>query len=659
MKVQDLAKELNKSTKDLIKMLMDLDVRVKTGTSKLNDELVGQIRSLFAEEARIASEKKDVVVIETRVCKLNKPTIRIKELADLIAVSLSDVMRAVLNKGFLFNLNSEIDAETAKEIAAVLNVVLETEEEKKVTSTVIRDHLDKIEEEELCADPDALIGRPPVITIMGHVDHGKTLLLDTIRKTNVVEKEAGGITQHIGAYQVTVNDRILTFLDTPGHEAFTTLRARGAQVTDIAVLVVAADEGVKPQTVEAINHAKAAKVPIIVALNKMDKPGANIDMCKQQLSQYELLAEDWGGKVVMVPISAKSKQGIQELLEMIILVSDMLELKANPKCSAKGVVIESRLSRKKGPIATVLIKTGTLRVGDSFVINTGAGKVRALLNDSGEKIVAAPPGMPVEVMGIAEVPQPGSILEVMANDKTGKLLIEDRKLADDFEKHKSKRQLSMERLANQIDQGEIKQLNLIIKADVNGSLEAIVSSLNQLSKPNVTLQVAHAATGAINENDVMLACAANALIIGFNTAANPEALKLAQEEGIEIKTYSIIYEISQDVEMVLNGMFKPEKVMVEIGRAEVRQLFHFSKVGAIAGSFVTEGKLVRGAVARVYREKKEIFSGKLLSLKRFKDDVREVASGYECGIVIENMAEIKESDIVACLELQEKNKPTL
>ncbi|MFC1754081.1 translation initiation factor IF-2, partial [Thermoproteota archaeon] len=565
-----------------------------------------------------------------------------------------EVMRAILSKGLLLNLNSEIDAQTAVEIAEVLNIKLEPE--KKAASSTIRDSMDKIEEEELDRDPDALVERPAVITIMGHVDHGKTLLLDAIRKSSLVLKEAGGITQHIGAYQVKVKEKKITFLDTPGHAAFTALRARGAQVTDIAVLVVAADDGVKQQTLEAIHHAKAANVPIIVAINKIDKPGVDIERTRQQLSDNGLVPEDWGGKTIMVPISAKSKQGLDDLLDMIMLVAEMMELRAIPKGRAKGVIIESRLSRRKGPVATVLVKTGTLHIGDHFVIGSSMGKVRAMLNDLGDRIKEAPPGMPVEVMGITEVPQPGSILKVLPSEKACREWIQKQQSVVSQSIQLQKRTVSLEAMSHQIEEGETGRLNIILKADVHGSLEAIVGSVSQIESKDITVNILHAATGAITENDIMLARASDGLVIGFNVMVNPEAKVIADSEAIEIRTYTVIYEIIDDIRKVVEGLFKPEFEEVETAKIEVRQLFKFSKVGVIAGCHVLSGKVIRNMQARIFREGKEIFKGKITSLKRFKEDIKEVAAGFECGIVMQGFDKFREGDQINCFEIREKKR---
>lgn len=649
MKVQDLAKKIGISLKELTQFLEDMGIKVKAPTARLDAETVERVKDLFKKD-HSSSDIPDA----PRVLTLTEPHLKVQTLAALLEIKLPEVMKTFLLKGLMVNLNTEVDAQTAVEIAKTLNITLELAFDKAEKPATIRDHLDKIEEHEIDQNPASMVLRPPVITIMGHVDHGKTLLLDTIRKSNIISGESGGITQHIGAYQVEVKGHKLTFLDTPGHAAFTALRARGAQVTDIIILVVAADEGMKPQTVEALAHAKAANVPIMVAINKMDKPDANIERVKQQLAEHDLLAEDWGGKTVMVPISAKTKLGIDELLDMIILISEMQDLRAIKQGFAKGVVIESRLSRKKGPIATILVKTGSLKVGDHFVIGHTMGKVRALLNDLGDKVEIAGPSTPVEVLGISEVPSPGSLFEVMSSEKEAKTLAEERQLLESQQASKSIKSVSLETLSQQIEEGNIRKLNLIVKADVNGSLEAILASISQITGKDVAINVMHSATGPINENDMMLAAASSALVVGFHLTITPEAQKIAESEGIDYKLYDIIYNIVDDIQKVVNGLFKPEFEEVETAKIEVRQLFKFSKVGIIAGSFVLSGKVIRNAQARVFRGKEEIFKGKVTSLKRFSEDVKEVASNFECGIVMDGFPEFQEGDLVVCFELRQK-----
>jgi translation initiation factor IF-2 len=656
LKVYELAKELRMTDNELMVILSQNSVNVKSVNTSLNKREVDGVY----EYVKSAKEKKNAKssgeeAEEAKIIELKDAELTVNKLAQILELELSEVMLALLKKGLLLNLNSEIDVACAQEIAKSFNIELFAPEENKSDETKLKRSLNKIEADEVDVDPKSLTERPPVIAVMGHVDHGKTLLLDAIRETNVVEKEAGGITQHIGAYQVEINGSKLTFLDTPGHAAFTTLRARGAQITDIAVLVVAADEGIKPQTIEAINHAKAAGVPILVAANKIDKPEANLDQVKQQLSQHDLLAEDWGGTTVIMPVSAKTKEGVEELLEMLKLMADMQELKANHGCLAKGVVIESRLSRKKGPIATVLIKSGTLKVGDHFAIETTVGKVRALLNHKGEKVTKVEPGAPVEILGISEVPQPGAILEVTANEKSSRRIAEKNQ-SNSKKTTVMQKQVTFERLSQQIEDGELRQINFIVKADVNGSLEAILAFMEQLTEKQVAINVVHAATGPVIENDVMLAQASSAIILGFNVPVNNEAQKVAEEECVDVRKYRVIYEMMDDINKVISGSFKPEYEEYELGQLEVRQIFSFSKVGSIAGCLVTSGKITRNITAKVYRDKNEICVGKVASLKRFKEDVKEAVSGYECGIVMDNFNDFKEKDIIICYGIREKNK---
>lgn len=655
MKVSELARSLGKNPKEIINLLRDLNVRGASTSLRLDQTVINQIKELILNDGKEVATDSDQI-LPPKIVQIEDKSVSLKDLAVKLDVELPRIMKAVLEKGLMLSLNAEIDPQAAAEIATKLNIVLEITGREKVIKQDLRESLEKIEESELDHHSERLVERPPVVTIMGHVDHGKTLLLDTIRKSNIVSGEAGGITQHIGAYQVTTHGKKITFLDTPGHAAFTALRARGAQVTDITILVVAADEGIKPQTVEAIHHAKAAGVPIIVAINKMDKPDADPERVKQQLSEHGLVAEDWGGKTIIAPVSAKTLQGIPELLDMILLVAEMQELRANPDGPAKAVVIESRLSRKKGPVATVLVKTGTLRVGDFFVINSGLGKVRALLNDLGEKIDQAEPGMPVEVMGISDVPAPGSILEVKATERETRTLAEDRLLEEKGAVATNFRSVSLDSFADIRSEGRHTRLNLIIKADVNGSLEALTAAVQQIEARDVSLGLIHAGTGPVTENDIMLAKASSAIVIGFGITVSPEAQKLADSEGVEIKLYTIIYKILDDLHRAVQGLLKPEYEEVEVGRAEVRQLFSFSKIGTIAGSYVLSGKLQRQSLIRVWRKKEMLFEGKLDSLKRFQEDVKEVASGFECGIVVDGYDKLAAGDQIQAYMMQEKKR---
>ena len=538
----------------------------------------------------------------------------------------------------MVTVNHEIDFEKAQEIALDYNIIAEPEEKVDVIEELLK------EDEE---DEKDMVPRPPVVCVMGHVDHGKTSLLDCIRNTHVTDREAGGITQHIGAYTVSINKQKITFLDTPGHEAFTAMRMRGANATDIAILVVAADDGVMPQTVEAINHAKAAGVEIIVAINKIDKPGANVERVKQELSEYELIPEDWGGSTVFVPVSAKNNEGIDDLLEMILLTSEVLELKANPNRKARGLVIEAELDKGKGPVATILVQKGTLHVGDYIAAGACSGKVRAMMDDKGRRVKEAGPSTPVEILGLSDVPNAGEILVQTDNDKEAKnfaatFVAENKKNL--LEETKAK--MSLDDLFNQIQEGNLKELALVVKADVQGSVEAVKQSLVKLSNEEVAVRVIHGGVGAINESDVMLATASSAIIIGFNVRPDANAKSMAEQNGVDIRLYRVIYQAIEDVEAAMKGMLEPVYEEKVIGHAEVRQLFKASGVGTIAGSYVLDGTFQRGCKVRISREGNQIFEGNLASLKRFKDDVKEVRSGYECGLVFEGFNDLQEFDQV-------------
>ena len=510
---------------------------------------------------------------------------------------------------------------------------------------------DPTEIPEIEDDPKSLVVRPPVVTVMGHVDHGKTSLLDAIRKTSVSTHEAGGITQHIGAYQVMCQGKKIVFLDTPGHEAFTAMRARGAQVTDIAILVVAADDGVMPQTVEAINHAKSAGVPIIVAINKIDKPGANPEHVKQELSEHELIPEDWGGDTIMVPVSAKQKQGINDLLEMVLLVAEVKELKANPNRDARGVIIEAQLDKGRGPVATVLVQNGTLRIGDSIIAGTTFGKVRAMINDRGENVKKAGPSVPVEVLGLSDVPEAGDVLASL-DEKLARSIASKRIEKKRTELIRSKK-VSLDDLFQQIQDGNIKDLNIVIKADVQGSVEALANSLLSLNKNDeVRVNIVHSGVGAVNESDVMLATASNALIIAFNVRPDANARRVADAESIDIRTYRVIYDALNDVKDAMSGMLAPKYKEVVQGKVEIRQVMKFSKA-LVAGSYVLEGKITNSSKIRILRDNIVAFDGELDSLRRFKDDVKEVAAGYECGITIKDYRDFQEGDIIEAYTMEE------
>ncbi len=569
----------------------------------------------------------------------------IRELAEKMKMQPSVIIKKLFMQGVMATVNQEIDFEKAQEIALEFNIIAEQEEKVDVIAELLK------EEEE---DPSTLVPRPPVVCVMGHVDHGKTSLLDAIRKTNVTDKEAGGITQHIGAYVVSIKGQKITFLDTPGHEAFTAMRMRGANATDIAVLVVAADDGVMPQTVEAINHAKAANVEIIVAINKIDKPGANIDRVKQELSEYELIPEDWGGSTVFVPVSAKTHEGIGDLLEMILLTAEVAELKANPNRRARGLVIEAQLDKGKGPVATILIQKGTLHVGDFIAAGASSGKVRAMMDDKGRRVKEAGPSTPVEILGLSDVPNAGEILVATENDKEAKhfaatFISENKNRL--LEETKTK--MSLDDLFNQIQEGNLKELNIVVKADVQGSVEAVKQSLVKLSNEEVVVKIIHGGVGAINESDVTLASASNAIIIGFNVRPDATAKAIAEQEGVDLRLYRVIYQAIEDVEAAMKGMLDPVFEEKVIGHAEVRQTFKASGVGTIAGCYVLDGVFQRGCSARITREGAQIFDGPLASLKRFKDDVKEVKAGYECGLVFEGFNDIQELDQVEAYTMVE------
>ena len=560
----------------------------------------------------------------------------IKELADKMKLQPSVIVKKLFLKGQMVTLNQEIDYEQAEEIAMEFDVLCEQEEKVDVIAELLK------EDDENEAD---MVSRPPVVCVMGHVDHGKTSLLDAIRQTNVTSREAGGITQHIGASVIEINGRKITFLDTPGHEAFTAMRMRGAQSTDIAILVVAADDGVMPQTVEAINHAKAAGVEIIVAINKIDKPSANVDKVKQELAEYELIPEDWGGSTIFVPVSAHTKEGITDLLEMVLLTADVLELKANPNRKGRGLVIEAELDKGKGPVATVLVQKGTLKVGDTIAAGACYGKIRAMMDDKGRRVKEAGPSTPVEILGLNDVPQAGEVFVATENEKEARSFAETfisegkNKLLED-----TKAKLSLDDLFSQIKAGNVKELPLIIKADVQGSVEAVKQSLTKLSNEEVVVKVIHGGVGAINESDVSLASASNAIIIGFNVRPDATAKSIAEREKVDVRLYKVIYQAIEDVEAAMKGMLDPVFEEKVIGHAVIRQLFKASGVGTIAGSYVLDGKFQRGCSCRITREGEQIYEGPLASLKRFKDDVKEVAAGYECGLVFEKFNDLKEDD---------------
>ena len=587
------------------------------------------------------SEKK-----ENEIRTITLPEVMtVRELADKMKVQASEIVKKLFMQGIMMTVNQEIDYEKAEEIALEYNCIAEPEEKIDVIAELLK------EEEE---DESTMVSRPPVVCVMGHVDHGKTSLLDAIRKTHVTDREAGGITQHIGASVVKINGQTITFLDTPGHEAFTAMRMRGANSTDIAILVVAADDGIMPQTIEAINHAKAAGIEIIVAINKIDKEGANIDRVKQGLAEHELIPEDWGGSTICVPVSAHTGEGITELLEMVLLTADILELKANPKRNARGLVIEAQLDKGRGAVATVLVQKGTLKVGQPVAAGSSYGKVRAMIDDKGRRVKEAGPSTPVEILGLSSVPNAGEVFVACDSEK------EARSFAETFVSHdkeklleETRARMSLDDLFSQIQAGNLKELNLIVKADVQGSVEAVKQSLTKLSNEEVVVKVIHGGVGAINESDVTLASASSAIIIGFNVKPDATAKSTAEQEKVDIRLYSVIYKAIEDIEAAMKGMLDPIYEEKVIGHAEVRQIFKASGVGNIAGSYVLDGVFERGCKVRISREGKQLFEGNLASLKRFKDDVKEVKAGYECGLVFEGFNDIAELDIVEAYKMVE------
>ncbi|MHB9942571.1 translation initiation factor IF-2 [Clostridium sporogenes] len=685
IRVYELAKELNISSKELITLLEEeFSVEVKNHMSAIEDEDADLIKELLSGKEKSEKTKEEDDEIETTaknsikestnnkksnkrddknekvntenaedmaIITMTSDTITVKEISDKLEKSYAEVIKELMLMGVMASVNQEINFEMAEKLAAKFDTEILKEEQDEEDD--LEDILKDSEEEE------NLQKRSPIITVMGHVDHGKTSLLDAIRKSKVTSTEAGGITQHIGAYTVELNGESITFLDTPGHAAFTAMRARGAQVTDIVILVVAADDGIMPQTKEAISHCKAAEVPLIVAINKIDRPGANIDKVKQELTEYGLVAEDWGGDTVCVPVSAHTKEGIDELLEMILLSSEILELKANPNRKAKGTVVEAKLDKGRGPVATLLVQNGTLTVGDSIVVGSTYGRIRAMFNDKGENIQSAGPSTPVGILGLSEVPEAGDKFYQVKDEKTARGIADKRKekLRDEY--LQSTHKVSLEDLYNQIQEGTVKELGLIVKADVQGSVEALKQSLEKLSTEEVKVRVIHGGVGAINETDVTLATASNGIILGFNVRPDNNASIAAERDGVDIKTYRVIYDAIEDIKSAMLGMLEPEFKEAIIGTAEVRQVYKISSVGTIAGAYIQTGKLARNAGARVIRDGIVIFESELASLKRFKDDAKEVAQGYECGLSIEKFNDIKEGDIIECFIMEEIKKKTL
>ena len=684
IRVHELAKELNIESKELITILMEeFNIEVKNHMSTIEDEDAVLIKELLAgrseEEASALKEKaegsKSIVDVyedeladqlnkaskkkkktkkeeeleaeakknseETQIIEIGN-SITVKELAEKLNKPTNDVIRTLIFKGVMAGINQEIDFETAEKVCAEYEVLVEKQEEIQELEVV------EVEED----DEENLKKRPPIVTVMGHVDHGKTSLLDCIRKAKVTDTEAGGITQHIGAYTITLNGEEITFLDTPGHEAFTAMRARGAQITDVVILVVAADDGIMPQTKEAIDHCKAAGVPIVVAINKIDKPGANIDRVKQELAEHGLLSEDWGGDTICVEVSAKQNLNIDKLLEMVLLSAEMLELKANKNRRARGTVIEAKLDKGRGAVASLLVQNGTLRVGDSILVGSTYGRIRAMFDDTGKNIKSAGPSIPVEVLGLSEVPEAGDRFNQVKDEKTARNMAETRKEKLKEQTLLANHRVSLEDLYNQIKEGKVKELAIIVKADVQGSVEAIKQSLEKLSTDDIKVRVIHGGVGAITETDITLANASNAIVIGFNVRPDNNAAFQADRDGVDVKTYRIIYDAIDDVKSAMIGMLEPEYREVVLGSAEIRSIYKISNIGTIAGCYVLNGKLQRNAEARVIRDGIVIFESRLSSLKRFKDDAKEVNAGYECGLTIDKFNNIKEGDIVECFMME-------
>lgn len=670
IRVHELAKELGISSKELIDLLMDeFNIEVKNHMSVIEDEDAELIKELLSnvapaenvveeyekiadEEANKGAKKKKKFKkdddaeensedAEAKVIEIGE-TITVKELAEKLNKPTADVIKTLIFTGVMAGINQEIDFETAEKVCEKYEVLIEKKEESA--------ELDAVEVEE--DSEENLQKRPPIITVMGHVDHGKTSLLDAIRKAKVTATEAGGITQHIGAYTVNVNGEEITFLDTPGHEAFTAMRARGAQITDVVILVVAADDGIMPQTKEAINHCKAAGVPMVVAINKIDRPNANIDRVKQELTEHGLVAEDWGGDTVCVPVSAKQGEGIDTLLEMVLLTSEMLELKANPDRKAKGTVIEAKLDKGRGSVASLLVQNGTLHVGDSILVGATYGRIRAMFDDTGKKIKSAGPSIPVEILGLSEVPAAGDRFNQVKDEKTARNMAEIRKEKDKTDSLNARHRVSLEDLYSQIKEGTVKELDIVVKADVQGSVEAIRQSLEKLSTDDVKVRVIHGGVGAITETDISLATASNAIVIGFNVRPDSNSVAAAEREGVDVKTYRIIYDAIEDVKSAMIGMLEPEYKEVILGKAEVRETYKISSVGTIAGCYVLDGKITRNSDIRIIRDGIVVFESTLASLKRFKDDAKEVRSGYECGLSVEKFNDLKEGDIIEAYTME-------
>ena len=629
-RVYQISEQVGMSNKDILAKLKELGIEVQNEKAEIEEEEVELLLDLIKEEK---GNDENTIAVDG--------SLTVQNLAEALGKPATEVIMKLMKMGTMASLNQEVNFEIASHLASEYGFTLVTSSNDEDAEEEIEALMDIQEDREEDLKP-----RPPVVTVMGHVDHGKTSLLDAIRSTHVTNSEAGGITQHIGASEVSINGQKIVFLDTPGHEAFTSMRARGAQVTDIAILVVAADDGIMPQTIEAINHAKAAEVPLIVAINKIDKPSANPDKVKQELSEQGLLVEDWGGDVIAVPVSARQRTGIDTLLEMILLVAEVEELKANPNKRAVGTVIEAELDKGRGPVATVLVQGGTLKVGDPIVCGVASGKVRAMINSKGKRVKTAGPSMAVEILGLSEVPQGGDQFVAVPSDKVARNISEKRQLIAREEMLKSSQRMSLDEFFNQMNEGQVKELNIVIKADVQGSVQAVKQSLEKLSNEEVAVRVIHGGVGAINESDIMLAAASNAIIIGFNVRPVPSAESLAEKESVDVRSYTIIYKAIEDIQAAMTGMLDPEYRDEDTGKAEIREVYKISGVGTVSGCYVTSGKIFRNGKVRIVRDGIIIHEGEIQALKRFKDDVKEVNNGYECGMSFVNYNDIKVGDIV-------------
>lgn len=694
-RIYELAKELGLNSKEMIELLSDMGIEAKSHMASLTEKEVGLIKAELSPENRQQKDKdvslkakkkkinekdediklekkkklteKDIETLDSEKQKKSdkkkkrndKPQpeetelrmtapITVKDYSEQIGKSSSEIIMKLMEMGIMANVNQDIDKDTITQLSDAIGVEVIVESAESQEELDINDGLKQIEDK-----PEDLKPRPPVITVMGHVDHGKTSLLDTIRKTHVTEKESGGITQHIGASEVYAGEKKIVFLDTPGHEAFTAMRARGAQITDIAILVVAADDGVKPQTIEAINHAKAAGIPIMVAMNKMDRPEANPNKVMQELSEHDLLVEEWGGDVICVQVSAKTGEGIENLLEMVLLMAEMLELKANPNRPAEGIVLEARLDKAKGSVATIIIQKGTIRIGSSLVAGASYGRIRAMTNSNGVPIEEAGPSTAIEILGLSSVPEAGDKVNAVEEDKVARQIAEKRHERNRRAFFKETAHVSLEDLFDQIQQGEVKDLNIVVKADVQGSVGALSQSLLKLSNEDVKVNIISSGVGTVTESDILLASASNAIIIGFNVRPSSSVTSVAEREKVDIRTYRVIYEAIDDVQAAMKGMLEPEFKEVVLGKVEIRATFKVPNIGTIGGAYVLEGKVLRNAEVRLVRDGIVIYEGKISSLKRFKDDAKEVVAGYECGIGLENYNDIKEGDIIEAFKMEE------